>query len=170
MPAPRRGRISRFTVMAMLQAARASALGLPRNSAYSWGLNRAIFYAAAKRGFLASRSGVPGEHAEGAASSEGRTYYKLGDDEAVRDTNADGLVFIIGGEPQTEEAFQRQVASRFGTTENFRAAWSEAEKRIGKFDRATLESRRGFYDQVYKPVRDILMTDWAARFGAPPST
>jgi len=37
--------------MAVLQAARANVLGLPEDSAYSWGLDRAIFYAAAKRGF-----------------------------------------------------------------------------------------------------------------------
>ena len=43
--------IGRFQVMAMLQAARAYRLGLPLESSLSWGLNRAIFYAAAKRGF-----------------------------------------------------------------------------------------------------------------------
>ncbi|MBC7189152.1 hypothetical protein H5U35_02900, partial [Candidatus Aerophobetes bacterium] len=43
--------IGRFQVMATLQAARAFLLGLPLESAKSWGLNRAIFYAAAKRGF-----------------------------------------------------------------------------------------------------------------------
>ena len=37
--------------MATLQAARAKELGLPIMAAKSWGLNRAIFYAAAKRGF-----------------------------------------------------------------------------------------------------------------------
>jgi hypothetical protein len=53
-------KIGRFQVMAILQAARAEALGLPEDSAYSWGLNRAIFYAAAKRGFrggTAARAG-----------------------------------------------------------------------------------------------------------------
>ena len=44
-------RIGRFQVMATLQAARAFTLGLPLESAKSFGLNRAIFYAAAKRGF-----------------------------------------------------------------------------------------------------------------------
>lgn len=45
------GPIGRFQVMAVLQAARAHLLGLPIESAKSFGLNRAIFYAAAKRGF-----------------------------------------------------------------------------------------------------------------------
>ncbi len=43
--------VGRFQVMALLQAARAFVLGLPIESAKSFGLNRAIFYAAAKRGF-----------------------------------------------------------------------------------------------------------------------
>ena len=45
--------VGRFQVMAVLQAARALVLGLPESQAKSWGLNRAIFYAAAKRGFKA---------------------------------------------------------------------------------------------------------------------
>ncbi|PIV54824.1 MAG: hypothetical protein COS15_04915, partial [Caldiserica bacterium CG02_land_8_20_14_3_00_36_38] len=43
--------VGRFQVMATLQAARAYILGKPLNSAKSFGLNRAIFYAAAKKGF-----------------------------------------------------------------------------------------------------------------------
>ncbi|OYV02567.1 hypothetical protein CGW93_04880, partial [candidate division bacterium WOR-3 4484_18] len=53
------GPIGRFQVMAVLQAARAHLLGLPIESAKSFGLNRAIFYAAAKRGF--KKKGPPPE-------------------------------------------------------------------------------------------------------------
>ena len=45
------GKVGRFQVMATLQAARARTLGLDLDEAKSWGLNRAVFYAAAKRGF-----------------------------------------------------------------------------------------------------------------------
>jgi len=48
--------------MALLQAARAHVLGLPLESAYSWGLNKAIFYAAAKRGFKGDGGRGIGEH------------------------------------------------------------------------------------------------------------
>ena len=41
--------------MATLQAARAYVLGMDLASAKSWGLNRAIFYAAAKRGFIKAK-------------------------------------------------------------------------------------------------------------------
>ena len=54
--------VGRFQVMALLQAARAKALGYPLDEAESFGLNRAIFYAAAKRGFKGGTSTKhPGE-------------------------------------------------------------------------------------------------------------
>ncbi len=54
--------VGRFQVMALLQAARATALEYPLDEAESFGLNRAIFYAAAKRGFKGSTSSKhPGE-------------------------------------------------------------------------------------------------------------
>ena len=65
--------VGRFQVMTLLQAARAHVLGLPLESAYSWGLNRAIFIAAAKRGFKggsASGSGVSGRGAIGGLKSK----------------------------------------------------------------------------------------------------
>src|SRR5258706_16187553 len=54
--------VGRFQVMALLQAARAKALGYSLDEAQSFGLNRAIFYAAAKRGFRGGTSTKkPGE-------------------------------------------------------------------------------------------------------------
>src|SRR5438067_10727882 len=44
-------KVTRFQVMGTLQAARARALGLSADEAKSFGLNRALFYAAAKRGW-----------------------------------------------------------------------------------------------------------------------
>jgi hypothetical protein len=49
-------KVGRFQVMATLQAARAKELGLSVTAAKSWGLNRAIYYAAAKRGFKEKRA------------------------------------------------------------------------------------------------------------------
>jgi len=62
------------------------------------------------------------------------------------------------------------VESRFGTKENFRAAWEEAVRIVGSFDRATLESRRGFYEEVYKPRRDELSDSWTQKYSQPPKT
>lgn len=157
-------RITRFTVMATLQAARARRLGLSEDSALSWGLNRAIFYAAAKRGFRSAPPSAPaGGEGEPARKTEG-TLYSLGNDEAYRDPNAPGLLFTIGGETQTPEAFRRQVAVRFGDPKQFDRAWKEATDIVAGFDEATLRSGREFYATVYKPRRDALVTKWSEEF------
>ncbi len=161
MPA-RALRITRFTVMATLQAARARRLGLPEPSAFSWGLNRAIFYAAAKQGF-----GSPGGRSATGEPTPGTTpsgMYRLGDDFAYRTPEGSELRFTIGGEVQTEAEFRRQVAARFGSDQNFAAAWREAEALIAKFDDAALKSGRRFYSEVYKPRRDDLVAQWNERY------
>ncbi len=164
MPARKRLKISRFIVMAMLQAARAKALGLPLDSAYSWGLNRAIFYAAAKRGF-GGHGGGGGEGSGGAhAEHPGRELYHLGQDEAFRDTTRSKLYFTIGDDTQTEEDFERQIAARFGGARQFASAWKEAETIVAGADRETLESGNGFYARVYKPRRDSLSEKWTEEF------
>src|ERR1700730_16147589 len=114
-------RINRFTVMAILQAARASALGLPRASSYSWGLNRAIFYAAAKRGFRRPATGRDDD--EGTHEPTSRTSYFLGDEQGFRLPGGAKLCFTIGGRAQTEEDIRLQVEARFGSPKNFRTAW-----------------------------------------------
>ena len=161
------GRVTRFVVMALLQAVRAESLGLPHESALSWGLNRAIFYAAAKRGFREPPA-KPGEEPSGPAESPSRELFRLGDDEAYRDLSSQQILFAIGDQVQTPGDFERQVASRFGTKENFRAAWGEATRIIGSFDRATLESRNGFYSEVYRPRRDELSDAWTQKYSPPP--
>jgi hypothetical protein len=156
-------RITRFTVMATLQAARVRRLGLPEGSALSWGLNRAIFYAAAKRGF-GGTSGAPAAPQAGKGEGRERNLYSLGNDEAYTDPSAPELRFTIGGETQTPEAFQRQVAARFGEPRNFEKAWAEAMEIVSGFDEATLRSGRGFYSDVYKPRRDALVSQWSEEF------
>lgn len=160
------GRVTRFVVMAVLQSARAQSLGLPYNSALSWGLNRAIFYAAAKRGFREAPSQVrEGQGKPAGVPSDEK--YRLGQDEAYRDTSAKELTFMIGGEAQTVDKFEKQVASRFGSRENFRAAREEAKRIVGKSDRATLESPQRFYGEVYKPLRDELSDSWTQKYSPP---
>ncbi len=147
--------VGRFQVMSLLQAARAYALGLPLESAYSWGLNRAIFIAAAKRGF---RGGSGSGSGTGAGSTKPRNSYSLGDDMAFK-TEKDGvLLFAIGGKVQTKEEFDKRVRARFGGS--FQGAWKEALSYVKGFDRETLLSTDDFYRTVYKPVRDSLAEKW----------
>jgi len=143
--------------MSLLQAARAYILGLPIESAYSWGLNRAIFIAAAKKGFKGGpSSGEGGAGAKGTSKREGT--YSLGDDMAYKTEENGVLLFTIGGKVQTKEEFDKRVKARFG--KSYRAAWKEALAYVKSFDRDTLLSTDDFYGIVYRPVRDQLAEKW----------
>jgi hypothetical protein len=157
--------------MALLQAARAYTLGLPLESAYSWGLNRAIFYAAAKRGFKGKGREAPRAAREGAATSlgrrknQGKEYY-LGDELAFKYEESDrsNPIFVMGGEPQTEADFKRQIEARF--SDGFAGAWKEALEYVSSFDKETLLSGSGFFSSVYRPKRDEFAEKWSENSGA----
>jgi hypothetical protein len=156
--------VGRFQVMALLQAARAHLLGLPLESAYSWGLNRAIFFAAAKRGFRGG-GGTAAGHGGGQARSsmhggtkEEDTYH-LGDEMAYKAGGPGPLRFTIGGKAQTEEDFRRQVESRFQG--GFKKAWDEAVDYVSRFDDKTLRSGSEFFSLVYRPKRDEFAAKWS---------
>ena len=143
--------------MTILQAARAYALGLPLESAYSWGLNRAIFIAAAKRGFKGgSSSGAAGTSTGGSSKKSGT--YSLGDDMAYRAEKDGVMLFTIGGRVQTKDEFDKRVRARFGSS--FPAAWKEVLAYVKGFDKGTLLSGDEFFRNVYRPVRDT----WAVRW------
>ena len=148
--------------MALLQTARAYILGLPLDSAYSWGLNRAIFIAAAKRGFKGGSAAegkgqAGGQAAKGRRTSKAPVYY-LGDDMAYKDPKGGDLQFTFGGKVQTKEEFDERVKSRFGKA--FPAAWKEALAYVKGFDKETLLSAEGFFRDVYRPRRDELAEKW----------
>ncbi len=164
MPKARTLRINRFTVMAMLQAARARHLGLSEESAYSWGLNRAIFYAAAKKGFSGAGGGSGGKGGAGGKAKPGE--YRLGQDLAYRDPTSSKLQFTIGGEVQTAAEFRAKIASRFGGQRNFKKAWEEATRIVSGVDPDLLMTGEMFYSQVYKPRRDDLVQKWTDEFAA----
>ena len=149
--------VGRFQIMSLLQSARAHVLGLPLESACSWGLNRAIFIAAAKRGFKGGSSSVEGGNgAKGNSKKEGT--YSLGDDMAYTTERNGVLLFTIGGKVQTKQEFDARVKARFG--KNYPSAWKEALIYVKRFDRNTLLSANEFFRMVYKPVRDELAQKW----------
>lgn len=149
--------VGRFQVMATLQAARARALGLPADSARSWGLNRAVYYAAAKRGFKQAAGRGPGRPKGVRAVHE----HYLGDDKAFAVTVGGTTLFTIGGEIQKPEDFRRQIEARFAGT--FAEAWKEAQAVIETHPREVLESQEAFYMKVYRPRRDVLASKWTER-------
>ena len=132
---------------------------MPLESAHSWGLNRAIFIAAAKRGFKGG-SGSGGSGSGRGSPKEDNTYF-LGDDMAFKTEKGGVLLFTIGGEVQTEADFERQVKARFG--KEYAKAWKEALTYVKKFDKEILLSGGEFFRSVYRPVRD----EWSERYSEP---
>ncbi len=156
--------VGRFQVMAVLQAARAYELGLPLESAFSWGLDRAIFYAAAKRGFKTKPMAqkVSGKHE--AKGKQPLGTYSLGDERAFKEERGGKLYFVIGGKAQTAEDFERQVRSRF--VGSFDEVWEEALDYVRHFGRETLLSGNEFFAAVYRPKRDDFAAKWSQSSGS----
>ena len=151
-------KVGRFQVMAILQAARANELGLSESRAKSWGLNRAIFFAAAKRGFKHAvqplgRSGV----GKRPVAKRGKTYF-LGDEMAYTAKKGNRIYFTFGGELQMEGDFKRKIEARFG--KHFRAAWKESVAIVRQFPKDVLLSQNRFFSEVYRPRRDELASKW----------
>ncbi len=151
--------MGRFQVMATLQAARAFVLGLPLEMSLSWGLNRAIFYAAAERGFKEMRAP---ERTRASIIErpvlEDKDVFFLGDEMVYRTEMEGKAYFTIGGKAQTDEDFERQIESRFRG--KFDIVWREALELVKSLDRETLLWQREFYEQVYRPRRDELAKTW----------
>jgi len=164
--------IGRFQVMATLQAARAYLLGKPLETAKSFGLNRAIFYAAAKKGFkhvkgakppsqiILAKKPLPEEKLQ--KIQESFRVEEIGDEMAYA-VELDGKTYYtIGNEIQTEKDFQKQVESRFEG--KFDEAWKEALDILKDYDQGVLLSQRYFYEVIYKPRRDELAKKWSEKF------
>ncbi len=146
-----RGRIGRFQVMGLLQAARYYLLKGDLEKAKSFGLNRAIFYAWAKRS-----GGRPARrYAAGATAPSmppaARNIEKLGNEAAyVSETG----FFTIGDEVQRPEDYDRQIAQRIDAVVPYEEAWKAALNYLKTFPKEVLLDQRQFYEKVYLPVRD----------------
>jgi hypothetical protein len=155
-------KVGRFQVMATLQAARANILGLSVAQSKSWELNRAIFYAAAKRGFKKARlPKVPPrsrEQIEKKPIQRTRNAYFLGNEMAYRARKDSRAYFTIGGELQTETDFKRQIEARFGHI--FLKAWKESLRIVRQYPKEVLLSQTKFFAEVYRPRRDELASKW----------
>lgn len=157
-------KVGRFQVMATLQAARAKELGMPTSQAKSWGLNRAIFYAAAKRGFKKKKVAprTRGEIERKPLERKKNTYF-LGNEMAYCSKKGARTYFAIGGELQTENDFKRQISVRFGKV--FPKAWKESVTIVRNYPKDTLLSQNRFFSEVYRPRRDELASKWTEMSG-----
>ena len=145
--------IGRFPVMALLQAARYFLLTGDFEKAQSFGLNRAIFYAWAKR--RGRRIARKVSEAKEAPSLQMRKpemrLVHLGDEGVYQDESG---WFRIGEERQLPEDYRRQVIEKFERIIPYDKVWAYALDYLKQFPRDILLSQKEFYDEVYKPVRD----------------
>ncbi|MEM2689860.1 MAG: hypothetical protein QXI27_04365 [Nitrososphaerota archaeon] len=148
-----RPKIGRFQVMALLQAARYYLIKGDLESAKSFGLNRAIFYAwAKKRGVRPThRMRTTRPIAKTEAVEKNEVEEVVGDETVYRRI---GGWYTIGGEEQRPEDFDRQIASRFGSEKAFEKYWEKAIKYLQSFPRSMIESQKDFFEKIYLPVRD----------------
>lgn len=150
--------VSEFYVHAILQAARAEKLGLDEDAAKSWGLNRAIFYEAAKKGYF-HRGGKP---SSGGSRSKRRSnfgqLFSLGKEKAFAVQTEDGSWrFVIGGQAQSPQAFDRQIKTRFP---KWTLVWSEATQLMERAGPSVLKSPSRFHAEIYKAWRETLTRRW----------
>lgn len=148
-----RGRIGRFQVMGLLQAARYYLLTGDMEKAKSFGLNRAIFYAwAKKRGGGASGRPIKGSKSVYTKVDLGRAELaQIGDETAF--ITRDGW-FTIGDEVQRPEDYDRQIAKPIESVVDYEKAWQTALEYLRGFSRETLLSQQKFFKEVYEPIRD----------------
>lgn len=161
--------IDKFHVMAILQAARAKALGLSTWSAKSFGLNRAIFYRAAKFGFNRS---IPKLHKqkisrERSISPEKRDQIestfriaKVGEEKAYAVIYKNKLTFIAGNKLLEPKNFRNNIEEKFG--DSFEWVWDDAQNIVNEYDNSVLKSQRLFYELVYKQRRKELGERWSS--------
>jgi hypothetical protein len=144
--------------MAILQAARAKELGLSLTQAKSWGLNRAIFYAAAKRGFKKP----PHRHSPpttGKPVEKSRDHWFLGNEMAYSVKKGNRTYFTFGGQVQTNGDFKQQIERRLGDA--YTQAWNESLRIVREYPKEVLLSQNRFFEDVYRPRRDDLALKWS---------
>jgi hypothetical protein len=145
--------LGRFQVMALLQAARCFLVTGNIEKAKSFGLNRAIFYAWAKRrGVEVKKPPVRKREVglEKPVEEEKKVFY-LGNEAAY--LSDDGWL-MIGSMKQTPRDYDNQIVKRISGVVPYEEAWRRALEYLKGFPREVLLDQQKFFNQVYKPVRD----------------
>lgn len=149
---PKEAGIGRFEVMALLQAARYYLLTGDIDKAKSFGLNRAIFYAWAKKHVRAKpptlKGGIEGVKT---CTGGGRDIVYVGDEGAYISRNG---YFIIGDEEQKPVDYDRQIARRISSVIPYEKAWEAAIEYLKSIPKTVLLNQQKFFSRAYEPVRD----------------
>ncbi|RLF10412.1 MAG: hypothetical protein DRJ98_06160 [Thermoprotei archaeon] len=149
------GRLGRFQVMGLLQAARYYLVTGDLEKAKSFGLNRAVFYAWAKR-YARDRLLQPRRRATLTTYVHGeKKMEQIGDEGAYLSPRG---WFAIGDMEQKPSDYDRQIAKRIEAIIPYEEAWKAALDYLRNFPRTTLLDQQRFYDEVYRPVRDDFLS------------
>ena len=142
--------------MGLLQAVRYYLVTGNLERAKSFGLNRAIFYAWAKRrGRVVPARPTTGTKAA-VAQIEERKVEQLGDERAFVSPRG---WFIIGNTEQKPSDYDRQIAKRIEATAiSHEAAWTAAIEYLKTFPKETLLDQQKFYREAYRPIRDSFLS------------
>lgn len=153
------GKVGRFEVMALLQAARYYLLKGDLDKAKSFGLNRAIFYAWAKYygpqyKFRSKRQLFKNIIFESKEESEEKyeEWEIVGNEKTPIDRRT--KFFIIGNKVQLPKDFDINIARKFERIDSFEKIWNFTIEYLKKFDRNILEDQQDFFEKIYKPIRD----------------
>ncbi|MCC6035024.1 MAG: hypothetical protein LM567_06000 [Desulfurococcaceae archaeon] len=155
------GKIGRFQVMGLLQAARYYLLHGDLDKAKSFGLNRAIFYAWAKhygRGYIPKDPRrlyidivtIDKEIAGDYIDQSKKQVEVLGEG-AFQSPRG---YFIIGDKEQLPEDYDKNITSKIENVIPYELAWEAALKYLSRFPRQVLEDPIKFYEKIYEPIRD----------------
>ncbi|BFI76758.1 hypothetical protein [Sulfurisphaera ohwakuensis] len=150
------GKIGRFQVMGILQAARYYVLFGDLDKAKSFGLNRAIFYAWAKH---YGKSFVPktskGKYKVPIEAKSDRKLVNVAGEEVYQDVETG--YFVIGDKPQKPEDYDKEIRDKIDHIIPYEEAWKASVDYVSSFSRQTLINQREFYEKVYLPVRDAFV-------------
>jgi len=151
-------KLGRFQVMGLLQAARYYLIKGNIERAKSFGLNRAIFYAWAKR-YARDRLIRDGRRLRTEAAKMPAAELKaeqIGNETAYLSPRG---WFIIGGAEQSARDYDQQIAKRIEAAAiPYEDAWEAAVRYLKSFSRDVLIDQQKFYREAYKPVRDSFHT------------
>jgi hypothetical protein len=148
------GKIGRFQVMGIVQAARYYVLYGDLPKAESFGLNRAIFYAWAKyygKGYTPKVTGqkLPAEF------RKDRILVTVAGEQVYQ--NPENGLFVIGDKEQTPEDYNREIKEKINAVIPYDKAWEATVKYVSSFPKEVLQNQREFYQKVYLPIRDAFI-------------
>lgn len=153
----KRKRIGRFQLCCLVHYAAARRLAYTDGEAKCLAIQRAIFFAAAKRGFgvkpKSTRKAIT-QRQSGSVSLEDSDEVMFAGEEIEVERDQDGYIrrASIGSIEGTAEAFDRQVTDRFGVL--FSAAAIRATERLAPLTQWQLTGAKTSVFDVYKTIRD----------------